>query len=246
MNKITLTKTHQNPPEIRQSRLKRDWMDNTYRKHAYKCMPMSSANVNGWELVLQQDVVVEWDGTNTPPKVLEGEFLNGRPIVIPSIIGIISFATGWVINTEEGYDTWVSGSPNYFIDGAVPLSATIPSYWWPDEFNMNWKITRINEPVVFKAGDPFMFFNIYPNTLLQDATLEVENLWDKPDVITARQSYGDAKMKKNIDEPWSWMNGIRTGLDEKGNRIGPATIGLPKLNSPYLSLEEVENQQDVI
>jgi hypothetical protein len=42
------------------------------------------------------------------------------------------------------------------------------------------------------------------------------------------------------------MNGIRSGLDEKGNKIGPATIGLPKLNSPYLSVEEMENQQDVI
>jgi hypothetical protein len=246
MTKIKLTKTHQNSPEIRQSRLKRDWMDETYRKHAYKCMPMSSANVSGWELVLQQDVVVKWDGTNTPPKVLEGEFLNGRPVVIPSIIGIISFATGWAINTEEGYDTWVTGSPNYFVDGAVPLSATIPSYWWPDEFNMNWKITKVNEPVVFKAGEPFMFFSIYPNNLLQSTTFEVQNLWDKPDLITARQSYGDAKMKKNIDEPWSWMNGIRTGLDENGNRIGPATIGLPKLDSPYSKLNEMENEEDVI
>jgi hypothetical protein len=207
---------------------------------------MSSANVSGWELVLQQDVVVKWDGTNTPPKVLEGEFLNGRPVVIPSIIGIISFATGWAINTEEGYDTWVTGSPNYFVDGAVPLSATIPSYWWPDEFNMNWKITKVNEPVVFKAGEPFMFFNIYPNSLLQSTTFEVQNLWDKPDLITARQSYGDAKMKKNIDEPWSWMNGIRTGLDENGNKIGPATIGLPKLDSPYSKLNEMENEEDVI
>jgi hypothetical protein len=93
MTKITLTKTHQNPPQIQQSRLKRDWMDETYNKHAYKCLPMSAANVNGWELVLQQDVVVQWDGGNTTPRVLEGEFLNERPVVIPSIIGIISFVT---------------------------------------------------------------------------------------------------------------------------------------------------------
>lgn len=232
MTKLTLTKTHQNPPEIKQSRLKRDWMDNTYNKHAYKCLPMSAANVNGWEMVLQQDVVVQWDGDNRPPRVLEGEFLNGRPVVIPSIIGIISFATGWAINTEEGYDTWITGSPNYFVDGAVPLSATIPSSWWPDEFNMNWKITKIGEPVIFKAGMPFMFFNIYKNDLLSSVEIEVENLWDKPELMNQRQSYGDAKMKKNQEQPWTWMNGIRSGLNEKNERIGPRTEGLIKLSEP--------------
>jgi hypothetical protein len=246
MTKVTITKTHQSPPEIRQSRLKRDWMDETYNKHAYKCMPMAAANVNGWELVLQQDVVVQWDGGNTPPVVLEGEFLNGRPVVISSIIGIISFATGWAINTEEGYDTWVTGSPNYFVDGAVPLSATIPSHWWPDEFNMNWKITKIGEPVIFKAGEPFMFFNIYQNDLLKNVDFEIQNLWDKPDLMKSRQSYGDAKMQKVKNQPWTWMNGIRTGLDEKGNKIGPSTIGLPRFNYPDLGQLETEDLHDAI
>lgn len=232
MTKITLTKTHQNPPNIQQSRLKRDWMDETYNKHAYKCLPMSAANVNGWELILQQDVVVQWDGGNTPPRVLEGEFLGGRPVVVPSIIGIISFTTGWAINTEEGYDTWITGSPNYFIDGAAPLSATIPSSWWPDEFNMNWKITKIGEPVKFEAGMPFMFFNIYNNNLLENTEVIVENLWDKPELMAKRQSYGDAKMKKLHEQPWTWMNGIRSGLDENGNQIGPKHDGLIKLQEP--------------
>ena len=232
MTKITLTKFHQNPPDIKQSRLKRDWMDETYNKHAYKCLPMTAANVNGWELILQQDVVVQWDGDNSPPKVLEGEFLNGRAVVVPSIIGIISFATGWAINTEEGYDTWVTGSPNYFVDGAVPLSATIPSSWWPDEFNMNWKITKIGEPVTFKAGMPFMFFNIYDNSLLEETQFTIENLWDKPELMTKRKSYSDAKMKKLHEQPWTWMNGIRTGLDENGNTIGPKHDGLLRLLEP--------------
>jgi hypothetical protein len=50
--------------------------------------------------------------------------------------------------------------------------------------------------------------------------------------MNARAAYGAAKMKKNQDEPWTWMKGIRTGLDEKGNRIGPANSGLLKLNNP--------------
>lgn len=234
MTLFTLTRTHQNPPEIKQSRLKRDWMDDTYNKHAYQCLPMTVANVSGWELILQQDVVVEWDGTNNPPKVLEGETLSNRAVVIPSIIGIMSFATGWAFGTEDGYSTFISGSPNYFIDGAVPLSATIPSFWWPDEFNMNWKITKINEPVIFPKGMPFMHFTIVKNDLLESVQFKVENLWDKPDLMDKRMSYGEAKMKKNQEEPWTWMKGIKTGLNEKGERIGPSSSGLIKLNEPQL------------
>jgi hypothetical protein len=44
---------------------------------------------------------------------------------------------------------------------------------------MNWKITKIGEPVRFEAGMPFMFFNIYNNDLLENAEVVVENLWDK-------------------------------------------------------------------
>jgi hypothetical protein len=232
MTLFTLTRTHQNPPEIKQSRIKRDWMDNTYNKHAYQCLPMTVANVSGWELILQQDVVVQWDGTNNPPEVLEGEILNSRAVVIPSIIGIMSFATGWAFGTEDGYSTFISGSPNYFVDGAVPLSATIPSFWWPDEFNMNWKITKINEPIVFEKGMPFMYFTIVQNNLLESVQFKVENLWDKPDLMDKRMSYGEAKMKKNQEEPWTWMKGIKTGLNEKGERIGPSSPGFFKLNEP--------------
>jgi hypothetical protein len=151
---------------------------------------------------------------------------------MPSIIGIMSFTTGWSFSTPPGIATWISGSPNYFVDGAVPLTAHIPSDWWPDEFNMNWKITKIGEPVVFPAGSPFMFFQFYDTSLMPSIEFEVENYWDKPELSSARQSYGDAKMKKLQDEPWTWMGGIRTGLDENGNRIGPRHEGHVELKEP--------------
>lgn len=232
MTIVTLTKTHQNPPPIKQSRIKRDWMDATYNKHAYQCLPLTVANVSGWELILEQEVVVQWDGGNTVPKVLKGEMYNNRAVTQPSIIGIMSFTVGWAFNTEDGYSTWIGGSPNYFVDGAVPLTASIPSYWWPDEFNMNWKITKIGEPVIFPAGMPFMFFTIYPNELLQNVEFKIDNLWDKPNLIKERMSYNEAKSKKLQEHPWTWMKGIKTGLNEKGEKIGPAFEGLTKLKEP--------------
>jgi hypothetical protein len=39
-------------------------------------------------------------------------------------------------------------------------------------------------------------------------------------------------MKKIQDQPWTWMNGIRSGLNEKGEKIGPKSDGLIKLKEP--------------
>ena len=232
MSKLTLLRTHQISPQIKQSRLKRDWMDDTYLKHAYRCLPLSQANVNGWEIILQQDLVVQWDGGQSVPRILEGEVYRGRTIANCNKVGMIDIHMGWAFSTEEGYDTWLTGPPNYFLDGAVPLTASIPSHWWPDEVQFSWKITKVGEPVVFPEGMPFAFFMVYPNSLMPSMDVEVENLWDKPDLIEQRMSYSEAKMKKNREEPWKWMNGIRTGLNEKGEQIGPKHEGGPKLQEP--------------
>lgn len=232
MTKVRLTRGHQNAPLVQQSRIRRDWMDDTYNKHAYQCLPMTVANVSGWELVLDEDLVVIWEGGNTIVKVLSGGTQKDRQVAHPSMIGIISLSTGWAINTEEGYATWVTGSPNYFIDGAVPLAATIPSSWWPDEVQMNWKITKVNEPVTFPAGTPYCFFTVYQEGLLESVEFEVGNVWDKPDLIESRVKYSDMKMKNQEENPWTWTKGIKTGLDADGNKIGPTFQGLPKLANP--------------
>lgn len=238
--KATIIRSHQNPPKIRKGSVRRDWMDDTYNKHAYKCLPLTEANTSGWEVSLQKEIVVQWDGGNTVPRVLNGEkmiFSVGdstyeRDIVMPSIIGIMSFTVGWVFKTDPGVWTWVGGAPNYFVDGAVPLNATIPSDWWPDEFNMNWKITKVGEPVTFPEGMPFMFFQFYRPSLLEEVEFEVENIWDYPDLNDQRMSYNNEKMQKIREQPWTWMGGIRTGLNEKDEQIGPKHQGHLNLKEP--------------
>jgi hypothetical protein len=207
-------------------------MDNTYNKHAYQCLPMTYANVYGWELILQQKLVVLWEGGNSVPKIIDGGMLDGRPVAHTSIIGMVSFSTGWTFGTEDGYETWIGGSPNYIVDGAKPLSAIIPSSWWPDEFQMNWVIDKVGEPVVFEEGMPFMFFTMFDSTVLENVEFETRNIWDDEELMKSRQKYGDMKMKNNQDNPWTWTKGIKTGVDADGNRIGPSFNGLPKLREP--------------
>ena len=47
---------------IKQTRVKRNWMDNTYDAHAYHCFPISLANSIGYELSAPEDITFIWDG----------------------------------------------------------------------------------------------------------------------------------------------------------------------------------------
>lgn len=240
--KISLIRSSPFPFEIRQATVRRDWMDATYNKHAYRCLPVSEANVSGWEILLPHDVVFEWDGSTSVPRAIEGgtiaRNLNGHEyeqnVVQQSIIGMATFCLGWIFKTPPGVHTWLTGSPNYFVDGAVPLSASLPSDWWPDEVNMSWVITKEKQRIVFPGGSPFAFFNFYRPSLLEEAQFEVLDMWENADLMNSRQAYSDAKMKKMAEAPWSWMNGIRTGLDQDGNRIGPRHERHIKLEVPSL------------
>ena len=91
MSKLTLLRTHQGSPEIQQSRLMRGWMDDTYNKHAYRCLPLSMANVNGWEILLPCDVVVKWDGGDTVPTLVSGGEYNNRMVADCNKIGMVDF-----------------------------------------------------------------------------------------------------------------------------------------------------------
>jgi len=208
-------------------------MDETYKKHAYQCLPMTTANVLGWEMVVAEDITVQWDGGNSVPKILSGEFTkNQRAQAHCSIIGMISFGMGWVIRTEPGYSTWFSGPPNYFHPEAEALSATVPSYWWPDEVQMNWRLRIVGKPITFKAGEPFCFVNVYENSVMTSATVSVENLWDDKELIDQRVKYDQLKTKNNTERPWTWTKGIKTGLDGDGKQIGPVATGLPVIAVP--------------
>lgn len=228
MTVLKLRQTRKESPLIKQSRIKRDWMDTTYNKHAYQCLPMTMANVYGWELCLKETIKVSWEGGNHNVKVNpeNSQWASG------GIIGIVSFNLGWRFKTEPGYSLWIGGSPNLIVPGAHALSAIIPSSWWPDEFQMNWVITEIGKDVEFTEGFPFMYFCVIEDSLLPRTILQIDDSPESIEFIQSRVDYGREKMRKNTEEPWTWTKGIKTGVDAGGNIIGPTFTGLPKLAEP--------------
>lgn len=231
---VRLTRSHKNPSTIRPGVVQRDWMDETQARHAYQCLPVTLANTRGWELLLPQEVVVQWDGEASIPEVLAGgsiayfgEDAYARDLVEQSIVGTVSFSSDWAIQTPEGYGVLVSGAPNYFVDGAVPHTALVPG-WWPDPVNMNWRITKKCEPVVFPKGMPYMFFQIVRPNLLSEVDFTVLNAWDDPERMASRSEY--SRVKRERSKASSWMRGLRTGLDHNGRPVGPKHEGYEPLD----------------
>ena len=93
--------------------IKRDWMDNTPEKHAYRCFPVTQANMVGWNLYCNEEVKFIWNGiTDTSPEnvtILQGKSFtySGRGQ------STVSFNTGLIFKTEKDVSFLVINPVNY-------------------------------------------------------------------------------------------------------------------------------------
>ena len=56
MFNISVEKTQGALFDIQPMSIKRDWMDATSENHAYRCFPVTQANVIGWSLSCLKDI----------------------------------------------------------------------------------------------------------------------------------------------------------------------------------------------
>ena len=48
--------------KIKAGEVKRNWMDETEEKHAYRCFPLALTNQLGWSISFPEDITFMWDG----------------------------------------------------------------------------------------------------------------------------------------------------------------------------------------
>lgn len=161
---------------------KRDWMDASPEKFAYRCLPLVMANQAGWVATCPFDFVARWNGKQEPSGVTL-TFPNGEGVskghVSPHFgSGIITFSLPWLFRTSRGYGLWVRGPANLVKDNIVPLDGIVETDWAPYTFTMNWKIQRRNSDVFFKKGDPVCLLVPFPLDLLESVECETKKLDD--------------------------------------------------------------------
>jgi hypothetical protein len=148
-------------------RLKRDWMTDSKKKIAYKCLPLNIANQYGWAVLSPVDFSIVWWGGKEPSDV---EIIIDDPNFDSSILSyfgesVFTLHPDFILQTPENFSTYIRGIPNEAMPGIKPLDAIVETDWLPFTFTYNFQMLT---PGVyeFKKGDPlFCFFPIERNTV---------------------------------------------------------------------------------
>jgi hypothetical protein len=212
---------------------RRDWMDNTPNKFAYRCLPLTIANQTGWFVNNPVGFSAVWNGNPGAGSVqfkfdtagaTWGGWINDQ-----FGHGIVTWNTPFLFRTRPLESRLlIVGPANKFKHGAQPLTAIVETDWMNASFTMNWKLTAPGQPVRFDVGEPL--FQAMPLTnnlcadmegatvtyrrLAEDATVQKAYL----DWQTARDTFHQAKRDGLVD-PDAWQKDYFKGRDMLGRVV---------------------------
>lgn len=208
--------------------IKRDWMDATPQGHAYRCHPVTSANVLGWNIYSKDDIKFIWNGINDTSgdnvKILEG----GRNVYTGRGQSTVSFSTGFILRTDEKMSVLTITPPNYFNPDLEVVASVVSTSFLNTDFPLAIKCKTPNKEITIKAGEPIATIIPISITSLKDESVEILNFEYTPEYDEAVRSYGDASAK--IMKSGQWTDFYRNATNEKGESIGSHEVKNLKLS----------------
>jgi hypothetical protein len=199
--------------------IKRDWMDDTPEKHAYRCFPVTQANMIGWNLSWNKDVKFIWNGINDTSqdnvKILSDDNLiyTGRGQ------SSISFTTGLTFKTENNISLFTINPVNYFNLDFEVISSLVSTSWFDNDFPLAIKAKVSNKEIVIKAGQPIATIIPISLTELDNTAIQMYDYQDQNNVRQNKtKSYGVAAQE--INSSGNWTDWYRDAVNEKGESLG--------------------------
>jgi hypothetical protein len=203
---------------ISQSPVKRDWMDETYDRHAYNCFPVTVTNSLGWSISFPEEISFVWDGiSDSSPhhvKVLSGE----KYVSTGRANGTISFNSGIGFKTDSNLSLLCIPTPNLFIRGVQCFTTLISTSFFHGDFPIAWKITEPMVKITIPANTPIA--NIVPISLGELQNSEIKFVDQNEIPHTNCDPQASMKKIKEITESGSWTNFYRDSVDPCGNKLG--------------------------
>lgn len=210
---------------------KRQWMDESQEKHAYRCFPLSLSNQLGWSLSFPEDITFMWDGeiTTSPDnvKVLEGEkycsTVRGN--------ATISFNTNLTFRTDSSHSLLSYPVPNYFVDGATPFTTLISTSFFEGQLPVSWRITRPFTPITIKANEPFIAILPVSLTELHSSVAQIKPIDSMKPIHREKPLTleGAIEAGKRASENGGWTDYYRDAVDYMGNKLGEHEVKSVKL-----------------
>ncbi|MFN7583935.1 MAG: DUF6065 family protein [bacterium] len=228
MFNITVEKMFGCQFDITPMSIKRDWMDVTSEKHAYRCFPVTQANVVGWYLSCKEDIVFTWDGINnqtdqhvkikSPDNSYSGRGQSS-----------ISLNTSLVFRTDPDVSILTINPVNYFNEDFETMSNLISTSFYDNPLPLALKAKKANQETIIKAGTPVATIIPISLTALNNTAINIVAYKD-PDRIRekANISYGEAAQVLNSSGQWTdWY---REAVDETGKSVGQHEVKTLKLS----------------
>jgi hypothetical protein len=149
----------------------RDWMNEAEERWPNRCLPLLMANEAGWVFRNPSTFNATWSGGPHPDELTieyEDENVSTPPPAESHFgYGIITWHVPYLFRTSPGLNLLARGPANWPKDGISALEGIVETDWSFATFTMNWKVTRVGEPVVFEAGEPFCMVVPQPRGLLE-------------------------------------------------------------------------------
>jgi hypothetical protein len=208
--------------------IKRDWMDETPQGHAYRCHPVTSANVIGWYISCPVDIKFIWNGINdtTPNNVI---VLEGQDYVYTSRgQSTVSFNTGFILRTEQEMSVLTITPQNYFNKDLEVISSLVSTSFLDSDFPLAVKCTTENKEITIKANTPIATIIPISVTSLKDESIEILDFDDIEKRNQKMKSYGDAAQE--VTKMGEWTDWYRNAVNEKGESIGSHEVKNLKLS----------------
>ena len=214
VEKRTKSKTIISPMSI-----KRDWMDETPEKHAYRCFPVTQANMIGWNLAWSEDVKFIWNGINDTSQ--DNVKILGEDSLIYTGRGqsSISFTTGLTFKTENNISLFIINPVNYFNLEFEVISSLISTSWFDNDFPLAIKAKVPNKEILIKAGQPLATILPISLTALDNTSIKIHDYKDEDNVRQNKHRlYGIAAQE--VNKSGNWTDWYRDAINEKGQSLG--------------------------
>ena len=214
------------PMPLQTAARRREWMDETTDRFAYRCLPLAIANQVGWDIVNPIVFTAKWNGKDGLDAI-SIKFDQGASELVGSHFGygVLTFSPGYLFRTTKSHNLWCKGPANALKDGIAPLEGLIETDWAPFSFTMNWKFTRKRHKVRFEEGEPICRIIPYPRHYIGKFDPQIKNLNENAKLYAQFVEWRESRIAFNeaLKEADSaaakekWQRSYMKGEDQFGN-----------------------------
>lgn len=227
MFNISVEKTQNSIFDIEPMSIKRDWMDVTAEGHAYRCFPVTQANVIGYNLFCTKDIEFLWDGINDQ-SADHVEIFKPRGAYSGRGQSSISLNTGLVFRTDQDVSIFTINPVNYFNEKFETMSSLITTSFYDNPLPLAIKAKIANEKITIEAGTPIATIIPISLTQLNNTVIDIIEYKDEDRKREKENiSYGEAAQVLNSSGQWTdWY---RNAVNEKAESLGSHEVKTLKL-----------------